>query len=43
METEKGLKTYRVFAMGFPFEVINGEDNRAHLMRDILQYLSAKK
>lgn len=30
---------YRVVAMGFPFEVIKGEDNRSKLMREVLKFL----
>lgn len=42
-ESGSGLVSYRVVAMGFPFETIKGESERTRLMKDIMTFLSGKK
>ena len=42
-ETPSGVSSYRVVAMGFPFETITGEKARHNLMADILKFLSGHK
>ena len=39
VETPHGSAAYRVFAMGFPFETVRGEQARARLMADIMAFL----
>jgi N-acetylmuramoyl-L-alanine amidase len=40
--TATGKTTYRVVAIGFPFEIIDGENTRTQLMREVLKYFKLK-
>jgi len=39
LESGTGISSYRVVAMGFPFETIEGEATRNRLMKDVLGFL----